>query len=88
MTSAFRITLIAALVLAVLVAAEAKGKGPSITHKVHHCFFVVRLSQSFPHPNLRRVQVYFDISIGGEPAGRVTMGLYASPPARPFVDLA
>ena len=34
MTSALSITLCAALVLAAFVAAEAKGKGPSITHKV------------------------------------------------------
>jgi hypothetical protein len=38
MTSAFKLTLIAAFVLAVLVAAEAKGKGPSITHKVPPLF--------------------------------------------------
>jgi hypothetical protein len=40
MTSALSITLFAAFIVAALVVAEAKGKGPSITHKV-----------PLPHPN-------------------------------------
>jgi hypothetical protein len=36
MTSAQTITLCVALIVAAFVVAEAKGKGPSITHKVLH----------------------------------------------------
>jgi hypothetical protein len=75
MTSAFSVTLLAALVLAAFVAADAKG--PSITNKVHPPLILHRADFfSFTNECLRYAQVYFDISIGGEPAGRITMGLY------------
>jgi hypothetical protein len=76
MASALSITLCAALVLAAFVAAEAKGKGPSITHKVSSPPPPSSVaSQLICNAHLLKIQVYFDISIGGQPAGRVTMGL-------------
>ena len=75
MTSALSITLCAALVLAAFVAAEAKGKGPSITHKVSRLSPSNAASHLPCNAHCLENQVYFDLSIGGQPAGRVTMGL-------------
>lgn len=64
-----------------LVQAESKEpRGPKVTSKVSNSnSFLTRLYGSFgpfANPTNMRLQVYFDIEHGGEPVGRIVMGLY------------
>ena len=61
------------LIVACLATASAAKKGPKVTNKVRRCRLCA-CARCVLTPLAPRSQVFFDISIGGEAAGRVTMG--------------
>ena len=61
------------LIVACLATASAAKKGPKVTNKVRRCC-PCACARCMLTPLAPRSQVFFDISIGGEAAGRITMG--------------
>lgn len=63
----------AAILVLFTQTADAQSKGPKITHKVRYQAVAGR---TWHRAHTKRLQVYFDISHGDEPMGRVVLGLY------------